>query len=137
VYRAVDQFGQVIDVFMSRRRDARSARRFVEQAIGTTKVIPTGVVTDRAATYPIVMEELLPAAWHRTEQYANNRVERDHGRLKSRLRPMRGLKQDRSARLVIAGHAFLQNIRRGHTSLLSTAGEPASGGRLRRAGLAI
>jgi len=72
VYRAVDQFGQVIDVFMSRRRDARSARRFVEQAIGTTKVIPTGVVTDRAATHPIVMEELLPAAWHRTEQYANN-----------------------------------------------------------------
>jgi transposase-like protein len=80
VYRAVDQFGQDIDVFMSRRRDARSARRFFEQAIGTTKVIPTGVVTDRAATYPIVMEELLPAAWHRTEQYANNRVERDHGR---------------------------------------------------------
>jgi transposase-like protein len=56
------------------------------------------VVTDRAATYPVVLEELLPAAWHRTEQYANNRVEADHGRLESRLRPMRGLKQDRSAR---------------------------------------
>jgi transposase-like protein len=44
------------------------------------------------------LEELLPAAWHRTDQYANNRVEADHGRLKSRLRLMRGLKQDRSAR---------------------------------------
>ena len=71
------------------------------------------VVTDRAATYPIVLEELLPAAWHCTEQYANNRVEADHGRLKARLRPMQGLKQDRSARVIIAGHGFVQNLRRG------------------------
>jgi hypothetical protein len=41
---------------------------------------PGEVVTDRAATYPMVLEELLPAAWHRTDQYANNRVEADHGR---------------------------------------------------------
>ncbi len=64
--------------------------------------------------YPAVLEELLPAAWHRTDRYANNRVEADHGRLKSRLRPMRGLKQDRSAKIVIAGHALVQNVRRGH-----------------------
>jgi transposase, IS6 family len=30
---------------------------------------------------------------------------------------MRGLKQDRSARVVIAGHAFVQNLRRGHYEL--------------------
>jgi transposase, IS6 family len=57
---------------------------------------------------------MLPAAWHRTERYANNHIECDHGRLKARLRPMRGLKQDRSARVIIAGHAFVQNLRRGH-----------------------
>jgi transposase-like protein len=55
---------------------------------------------------PGVLNELLPMAWHRTEQYANNRVQADHGRLKARLRPMRGLKQDRSVRVVIAGHAL-------------------------------
>jgi transposase-like protein len=64
-----------------------------------------------------VVEELLPAAWHRTDQYANNRIEADHGRLKARLRPMRGLKQDRSAGLIIAGHGFVQNVRRGHYEL--------------------
>jgi transposase-like protein len=117
VYRAIDQFGQVIDVFVSPRRDARAARRFFDHAMGTTMMAPVEVITDRAATYPIVLEELLPAAWHRTEQYANNRVECDHGRLKARLRPMRGLKQDRSARVVIAGHAFIQNVRRGHYEL--------------------
>jgi transposase-like protein len=117
VSRAIDQFGQVIDVFMSSRRDATAARRFFQQAIATTATIPVEVVTDRAAAYPAVLDELLPMAWHRTQQYANNRVEADHGRLKARLRPMRGLKQDRSARAVIAGHAFVQNVRREHSEL--------------------
>ena len=112
VYRAIDQFGQVIDVFVSLRRDITAAHRFFERAIATTKVAPVEVVTDRAATYPVVLDELLPAAWHRTEQYANNRVEGDHGRLKARLRPMRGLKQDHSARVIIARHALVQNVRR-------------------------
>ena len=124
VYRAVDQFGQVIDVFVSLQRNAKAARRFFEQAIGTTKVIPVEVVSDHAPAYPAVLEELLPVAWHRTERYANNRLECDHGRLKARLRPMRGLKQDRSARVVIAGHAFVQNLRRGHYEL--AAEEPAN-----------
>jgi transposase, IS6 family len=74
--------------------------------------------------YPAVLEELLPAAWHRTEWYANNQVECDRGRLKARLRPMRGLKQDGSARVIIAGHAFVQNLRRGHYEL--AVEEPAN-----------
>jgi transposase-like protein len=64
-----------------------------------------------------VLDELVPAARHVTEQYANNAIEADHGRLKSRLRPMRGLKQLRCARVISAGHAFIQNIRRGHYEL--------------------
>ena len=117
VYRAIDQVGQVIDVFVSPYRDAAAARRFFERAIGATKVTPIEVTTDQAPVYPAVLDELLPAAWHRTDRYANNRVECDHGRLKARLRPMRGLKQDRSARVVIAGHAFVQNVRRRHYEL--------------------
>jgi transposase-like protein len=117
VYRAIDQASQVIDVFVSPQRDARAARRFFEHAFNTTKVMPVEVSTDRAATYPVVLEELLPAAWHRTDQYATNKVEADHGRLKSRLRSMRGLKQDRSARLIVMGHASVQNVRRDHYEL--------------------
>jgi transposase-like protein len=117
VYRAIDQSGQVVDVFVSPRRDARAARWFFQRAIITAKSTPVEVVTDHAPVYPGVLEELPPAAWHRTDQYANNRIEADHGRLKARLRPMRGLKQDRSARVVIAGHGFIQNVRRGHYEL--------------------
>ena len=100
-------------MFVSTRRDAKAAHRFFERAMGASKVTPVEVTTDKAPVYPAVLEELLPAAWHRTDRYANNRVECDHGRLKSRLRPMRGLKQDRSARVIIAGHALVQNVRRG------------------------
>ena len=117
VYRAIDQFGQVIDVFVSLQRDTKAANRFFERAIGTTKIMPNEVTTDQAPVYPAVLEELLPAAWHRTDRYANNQVECDHGRLKARLRPMRGLKQDRSAEVIIAGHALVQNLRRGHYEL--------------------
>jgi transposase, IS6 family len=112
VYCAIDQFGQVIDVFVSPRRDAAASCRFFQRAIGTTRVTPTEVTTDRAAAYPAVVDDLLPATWHRTDQYANNGIECDHGRLKARLQPMRGLKQDRSARVIVAGRAFVQNLRR-------------------------
>jgi transposase-like protein len=98
---------------VSARRDTKAARKFFQRAIRTMRVAPIEVVTDHTPVYPAVLEELLPAAWHRTDRYANNRVEGDHGRLKARLRPMRGLKQNRSARIVIAGHAFVQNVRRG------------------------
>jgi transposase-like protein len=117
VYRAIDQFGQVIDVFVSERRDAAAARRFFQRAIGSTRVRPVEVVTDRAAVYPKVLDEVVPVAWHRTEQYAKNRVEADHGQLKRWLRPMRGLKTDLGARVLIAGRAFLHNLRRGHYEL--------------------
>ncbi len=74
--------------------------------------MPIEVVTDAAAVYPAVPANLVPAAWHHVEQYANNPVEADHSRLKHRLRPMRGLRTDRTAQTVIAGHAFVQNPRR-------------------------
>jgi transposase, IS6 family len=116
VYRAVDQHGQVIDVYVSARRDTRAARRFFETALGAHGA-PVEVVTDRAPALRAVIEELIPGTFHNTEQYANNRIEADHGRLKARLRPMRGLKRDHTARVIIRGHALMQNIRRGHYEL--------------------
>jgi IS6 family transposase len=114
VYRAIDQHGQVIDVLVSARRDAVAARRFFTRALTMLKTVPVEVVTDAAAVYPAVLADLVPAAWHHVEQYANNPVEADHSRLKHRLRPMRGLQTTRTAQTVIAGHAFVQNLRCGH-----------------------
>ena len=104
-YRAVDQHGQVIDVFVSKRRNVAAATRFFEMMLAGREH-PTDVTTDLAAPLPLlrVGDDLLPEVLHDTTQYANNRIECDHGRLKARLRPMRG-------------HAFVQNLRRGHYEL--------------------
>ncbi len=117
LFRAIDQFGQVIGVFLSPRRNREATRRFFAQAISRTRVSPTEVTTDRYRVYPRVLGELLPAAFHDTEARANNPLETDHGRLKARLRPMQGLKRDRTARVILTGHAFVQNLRRGFYDL--------------------
>lgn len=117
VYRAVDQYGQVIDMLVSARRDSGAARRFFRRALSTLKVTPGEVVTDAAAVYPGVLDELITSAWHHVERYANNPIEADHSRLKHRLGSMRGLRTDKTAQVIIAGHAFMQNLRRGHYEL--------------------
>jgi len=117
VYRMVDQYGQVIDVLVSARRDAKAARRFSRRALSTLKVIPTDVVTDAAPVYPAGLDELIPSGWHHIERRANNQIEGDHAQLKRRLRPMRGLHTDRTAQTTIAGHALVQNLRRGRYEL--------------------
>ena len=89
LYRAVDQYGQVIDILLSERRDLAAAQRFVTRArcAGT---VPAEVTTDRAPAFPRVLDALIPSALHTVEQYANNPIEADHGRLKARLRRCAG-----------------------------------------------
>src|SRR2546421_12807316 len=97
-------------------RDLGATRRFFTRALEHGPR-PSEVTTDRAPAYPRVLDELLPAACHVMEQYANNPLESDHGRLTARVRPMRGLKRLRSARVISTGHAFIENLRRGHYEL--------------------
>jgi IS6 family transposase len=99
LYRAIDQHGQVITCCCphgatwplpggsSSGRCARPRSR--------PRSPPTG-----APAYPRVLDKLMPLALHTVERYANNPIETDHGRLKARLRPMRGLKRRRSARII-------------------------------------
>jgi transposase-like protein len=117
VYRAVDQYGQVIDVLVAAHRDAAMARRFFRRALSTLKLTPVEVVTDAALSYPVVLEDLVPAARHHVQRHANNPIEPDHSQLKHRLTPMRGLRTDQTAAVIISGHAFMQNLRRGHYEL--------------------
>ncbi len=113
LHRAIDEAGQVIDVLLSPWHDAVAARSFFLKAKIVTGGAPAEVITDRAPAYAAVIEELCPGAVHVRRKYANNPVECDHGRLKPRLRTMRGLKSTDTTAVVVAGHAFIQNMRRG------------------------
>lgn len=87
LYRAVTSTGQVIDGWLSARRDVTTARTLFTRTL-PSGAVPVEVTTDRAPAYPRVLDELIPTALHDTEQYANNTTEADHGLLKARLRPM-------------------------------------------------
>jgi len=113
IYRAVDGHGQIVDAYVSPTRDMVAARRFFERAIASSGTTPRRVITDKAATYPPALAAAVPGVLHRTGRYRTNGVERDHGFLKERLRPMRGLKSIASAAIFMRGHALMRNIRRG------------------------
>ncbi len=92
LYRAIDEHGQIVDVYLSDRRNAAAAQTFFEAAIDTSTVTPTRVTSDKAKCYPPAICVVLPNAEHRTSKYLNNGLERDHQHLKGRTRPMRGFK---------------------------------------------
>ena len=123
-YRAIDQDGQVVDVYVSERRNAAAARAFFERAIAEAGVTPERVITDKAACSPPALRALLPEAEHHASRYLNNGLERDHGHLKERLRPMRGFKQRASADSFSRGHALVQNLRNGCSSLTDRVPRP-------------
>jgi transposase-like protein len=113
IYRAIDGGGQIVDAYVSSTRDMTAARAFFERAIASTGTTPRRVITDKAAAYPPALLVTVPGALHRTKQYRTNGIERDHGFLKERLRPMRGLKSVASTAVFSRGHALMRNIRRG------------------------
>jgi IS6 family transposase len=117
VYRAIDQFGQVVDVFVPPRRDVKAARRSFEQAIGTTRRTPVEVVTDKAAAYPGLAggAAARSLASHRSvcRPPRRGRPRSPQGEAATGARARAGPQ----ARVVIAGHALVQNVRRGHHEL--------------------
>jgi IS6 family transposase len=117
VYRAIDERGQVIDVYVSEQRATADAAAFFRRAIEVTGVAPTEVTTDCAATYPPALAAGLPEALHETGKMLQQRIERDHQHLKGRLGPTRGFKTLSGARVLCAGHALLRNLRGGFYDL--------------------
>ncbi len=113
IYRAIDAHGQIVNAYVSPSRDIAAAHRFFEREIACSGTTPRRVITDKAATDPPALATELPGVPHRTGRYRTNGIERDHGFLKERLLPMRGLKSVASAAIFTRGHALMRNIRRG------------------------
>ena len=85
--------------------------------------------------YPAVLEERLPAAWHRTDRYANNRIECDHGRLKARLRPCAASSRTAVPGWSSPGMRWCRTFGVDTTSWRRGAHQQATGGRIRRTDL--
>ncbi len=110
----------MVDAYFSERRNAAAAQAFFERMIAQTDLTPERIVTDRARCYPPALRAVLPNVEHQCSRYLNNALERDHDHLKQRLRPMRGFKHPASADTVVRGHALVQNLRNGFSTLTAT-----------------
>ena len=115
--RAIDEDGQVIDVYVSPTRDTPAATKFLTQAVESTEVTPMLTTTDRAAIYPPALAAVVPEVVHIKGKMEQQRIERDHQHLKGRTRSMRGFQTLPCAQVVCAVHAFMRNLRNGFYDL--------------------
>jgi putative transposase len=90
LWRAVDQDGEVVDVYLQRRRDGAAAKRFFKRLLRSHGDEPRKIVTDKLRSYSVAHRELIPEAIHSTKQYGNNRAEQSHETTRVRERGMRG-----------------------------------------------
>ncbi|MDY7965656.1 IS6 family transposase [Bacillus thuringiensis] len=122
LYRAIDSEGNTIDFYLSTKRDAQVAKRFLKKALASCHAIKPRIITaDGDKAYPVAIRELkedkhIPLSMPlRVKKYLNNIIEQDHRFIKKRIRNMLGLKSLQTATKMIAGIEAMHMIKKGQT----------------------
>ncbi|HIF85823.1 MAG TPA: IS6 family transposase [Gammaproteobacteria bacterium] len=110
LWRAVDQDGEVVDVFLQKRRDGKAAKRFFKRLLRNHQGEPRKIVTDKLGSYGVAHRELIPETIHDTSRYANNRAELSHEPTRVRERGMRKFKSIEQAQRFLGAHAAVYNL---------------------------
>jgi putative transposase len=110
LWRAVDQDGEVVDVYLQARRDGAAAKRFFKRLLKSHGGEPRKIVTDKLRSYGVAHRELIPETIHDTSQCANNRAEQSHEPTRVRERGMRRFKSTRQAQRFVTAHAAVSNL---------------------------
>ena len=110
LWRAVDQDGEVVDVFLQSRRDGAAAKRFFKRLLPRQGKEPRQIVTDKLRSYGVAQRELIPETIQNTAQYANNRAELSHQPTRVRERVMRRFKSAAQAQRFLNVHAAVYNL---------------------------
>jgi len=110
VWRAVDQDGEVVDVFLQSCRDAAAAKCFFKRLLRNHGNEPRKIVTDKLRSYGAAHRELISESIHDTSQYAKNRAELSHQLTRVRERSMRRFKSTQQAQRFLSAHAAVYNL---------------------------
>ena len=92
LWRAVDQDGEVLDILVQSRRNAKAAKRFFKKLLKGLQYVPRVLVTDKLKSYRVAKREVLPGVEHRQSRYLNNRAENSHRPTRRRERQMQRFK---------------------------------------------
>jgi putative transposase len=110
LWRAVDQDGEVVDVYLQERRDGAAAKRFLKRLLRSHSSEPRKIVTDKLRSYGVAHRELIPGTIHSTQQYEKNGAEQSHEATRARERGMRRFKSPGQARRFLGVHAAVSNL---------------------------
>lgn len=110
LWRAVDQDGEVVDVFLQAIQDGAAAKRFFKRLLGNHGGGPRKVVTDKLRSYGAAHREAILEAIHVTYQYANNRAEQSHEPTRARGRGVRRFKSAEQAQRFLSTHAAVNSL---------------------------
>jgi len=110
LWRAVDQDGEVVDVFLQAKRAGAAAKRFFKRLLRSHGSEPRRIVTDKLRSYGVAHRELIPETIHSTQQYENNRAEQSHEATKVRERGMRKFKSVKQAQRFLGVHTAVVNL---------------------------
>ena len=110
LWRAVDQDGEVVDVYLQAKRDGAAAKRFFKRLLRSHGSEPRKIVTDKLRSYGVAHRELIPETIHSAKQYENKRAEQSHEVTRVRERGMRRFKSVRQAQRFVTAHAAVSNL---------------------------
>ncbi|EEB77529.1 hypothetical protein GPB2148_1262 [marine gamma proteobacterium HTCC2148] len=110
LWRAVDQDGEVVDVYLQAKRDGAAAKRFFRRLLRSHGGDPRKIVTDKLRSDGVAHLEMTPETIHGTKQYENNRAEQSHESTRVRERGMRKFKLVGQAQRFVNAHAAVSNL---------------------------
>jgi putative transposase len=122
LWRAVDQDGNVLDVLVQSRRDAKAAKRFFRKLLTGLQYVPRVLVTDKLASYGVAHREMMGSVTHRKSKYLNNRAENSHQPTRQRERAMKRFKSARHAQQFLSAFSGISPHFRPRRHRLSAAG---------------
>jgi putative transposase len=108
LWRAVDHEGEVLEVFVSKRRDRRAALKFLQKSMRRYGR-PAAIVTDRLRSYGAALREIGGSDLQITGRWLNNRAENSHLPFRRRERAMLRFRRMRSLQKFVAVHSSVHN----------------------------
>ena len=110
LWRAVDQDGEIVDVYLQKKRDGAAAKRFFKRLLRSHGSEPRKIVTDKLRSYGVAHRNLVPETIHSTRHYENNRAEQSHEATRVRERGMRRFKSMKQGQRFVTAHAAVSNL---------------------------
>ena len=118
MWRAVDHEGEVLDAFVTKRRDRKAALKFLRKLMKRYGQ-PDRIVTDKLRSYGAAMKEIGNADRQLTGCWLNNRIENSHLPFRRRERAMSRFRRMRSLQKFAAVHSSIHNLFNSERSLYS------------------